>query len=334
MSPLMNALLEREAPLAQLSALARRVARGGPGEVVLLRGEAGVGKTAMLARLTDQPEPRLRVLRGWCDPLGAPRPHGPLTDALSGLEAGVGAALAAAVDSGDTARIYRQLLSALADGDRWLWVIEDAHWADGATLDLVRFLSRRITALRLLLVISFRDDELAPAHPLAVTLGNLTNCAEVTRIALSALSLSAVATLAAGSGVNAEQLYQVSGGNPFFVTEVLAAGPDALTRDTLPRSISEAVCGRLARLSAKGRDIAHAVAVCGPRADIALLERICPEARPALHECLGAGVLVADGDLIRFRHELARRATQAQIPDFDRIEWHRRALTALAAPAH
>jgi predicted ATPase len=84
--------------------------------VVLLRGEAGVGKTTMLARFTDQRELRLRVLRGWCDPLGAPRPLGPLTDALSGLDAGAGAALAAAVDSGDPARIYRQLLSALADG--------------------------------------------------------------------------------------------------------------------------------------------------------------------------------------------------------------------------
>jgi DNA-binding CsgD family transcriptional regulator len=331
MSPLVNPLLEREAPLAQLKALARRVARGGPGEVVLLRGEAGVGKTAVLARFADQREPRLRVLRGWCDPLGAPRPLGPLTDALSGLEAGAGAALAAAVDSGDTARVYRQLLSALADGGRWVWVIEDAHWADGATLDLVRFLSRRISALRLLLVISFRDDELAPTHPLAVTLGDLSNCANVNRIELAALSSPSVAALAAGSGVNAEQLYQVSGGNPFFVTEVLAAGPGALTRETLPRSVSEAVCGRLARLSAKARDIAHAVAVCGPRADVALLERMCPEARSALHECLGAGVLVADGDLIRFRHELARRATRAQIPDFDRIELHRCALTALAA---
>ncbi|WP_428342035.1 ATP-binding protein [Mycobacterium sp.] len=332
MSPLVNPLLEREAPLAQLNALARRAARGGPGEVVLLRGEAGVGKTALLARFADQREPRLRVLRGWCDPLGAPRPLGPLTDALSGLDGDAGAALAAAVDSGQTARIYRQLLSALADGSRWVWVIEDAHWADGATLDLVRFLSRRISALRLLLVISFRDDELAPAHPLAVTLGDLANCAKVNRIELLPLSLPAVATLAAGSGVNAGQLHQVSGGNPFFVTEVLAAGPDALTREALPRSVSEAVCGRLARLSAKAREITHAVAVCGPRADVALLERMCPEARPALHECLGAGVLVADGDLIRFRHELARRATRAQIPDFDRIELHRRALITLAAP--
>ena len=88
----------------------------------------------------------------------------------------------------------------------------------------------------------------------------------------------------------------------------------------------------MARLSAKARETAHAVAVCGPRADVALLEKMCPEARTALHECLGAGVLIADGDLVGFRHELARRATVAQIPDFDRIDLHRRALTVLAEP--
>jgi DNA-binding CsgD family transcriptional regulator len=329
---LVDGFLERDAQLAQVGSLARRLARGGPGEVVLLRGEAGVGKTTLLARFADQLNPRLRVLRGWCDPLGAPRPLGPLTDALKGLDPVAGAGLAAAVDSGDTARIYRQLLAALGDRDRWVWVIEDAHWADGATLDLVRFLARRITSLRLLLVISFRDDELAAAHPLAVMLGDLANYAAVTRIGLEALSLSAVAALAAGSGLNAEQLHHVTGGNPFFVTEVLAVGPAALTLKGLPRSISEAVHGRLGRLSAKGRETAHAVAVCGPRADVSLLEQMCPEARTALHECLGAGVLTAEGDLVGFRHELARRATVAQIPDFDRIELHRRALSALAQP--
>jgi len=327
-----DGLLERDAPLAQLGGLARRVARGGPGEVVLLRGEAGVGKTAMLAKFVGQLNSGLRVLRGWCDPLGAPRPLGPLTDALAGLDAAEGAGLAAAVDSGDTARIYRQLLAALGDRDRWVWVIEDAHWADGATLDLVRFLARRIATLRLLLVISFRDDELAATHPLAITLGDLANYAAVSRIALEALSLPAVSALAAGSGVNAERLHHVTGGNPFFVTEVLAAGPAALTRKGLPRSISEAVHGRLGRLSAKALETVHAVAICGPRADVALLEKMCPEARTALHECLDAGVLTAEGDLVGFRHELARRATVAQIPDFDRVDLHRRALTALAQP--
>jgi DNA-binding CsgD family transcriptional regulator len=329
---LVDGFLERDAQLAQLNALARRVARGGPGEVVLLRGEAGVGKTTLLARFADQLNPRPRVLLGWCDPLGAPRPLGPLTDALAGLDAAAGAGLAAAVDSGDTARIYRQLLAALGNRDRWVWVIEDAHWADGATLDLVRFLARRIATLRLLLVISFRDDELAATHPLAITLGDLANYAAVSRIALEALSLPAVSALAAGSGLNAERLHHVTGGNPFFVTEVLAAGPDALTRKDLPRSISEAVHGRLGRLSAKARETVHAVAVCGPRADASLLEKMCPEARTALHECLDAGVLIGEGELVGFRHELARRATEAQIPDFDRIDLHRRALAALAGP--
>lgn len=298
----------------------------------MLRGEAGVGKTAVLASFVGQLNSGFRVLRGWCDPLGAPRPLGPLTDALAGLDTAAGAALAGAVDSGDTSRVYRQLLGALGGGARWVWVIEDAHWADGATLDLVRFLARRVTALRLLLVISFRDDELDPTHPLAVTLGDVANCTGVTRIGLQPLSLPAVATLAAGSGLNAEQLHHVTGGNSFFVTEVLAAGPDAFNREGLPRSVSEAVCGRLARLSAKARQAAHAVAVCGPRADVALLEKMCAQARSAVNECLDAGVLIAEGDMIGFRHELARRATLAQIADFDRTDLHRRALTVLAQP--
>lgn len=328
----MASLLERDAALAQLGFLARRVARGGPGEVVLVRGEAGIGKTAVLARFVDELNSGLRLLRGSCDPLAAPRPLGPLIDALAGLDRAAGASLAAAVDEGDTAALYRRLLDVLSDGGRWVWAIEDAHWADSATLDLVRFVARRIETLPLLLVISYRDDELAPAHPLVLTLGDVATCATVSRIGLEPLSPQAVTSLAAGSGLNAERLHQLTGGNPFFVTEVLAAGPDALTRESLPRSISEAVCGRLGRLSAKARDTAFAVAVCGPRADVVLLDKMCPDAGTALGECLAAGVLVADGNVVRFRHELARRATLAQIPDFDRTALHRRALRALAEP--
>jgi DNA-binding CsgD family transcriptional regulator len=173
---------------------------------------------------------------------------------------------------------------------------------------------------------------LAPTHPLAVTLGDLANCASVSRMGLEPLSLSAVAALAVGSGFNAEELHKITGGNSFFVTEVLAAGPDAMTRKGLPRSVSEAVYGRLARLSAKAHQTAHAVAVCGPRVDVALLDKMCPDARLALYECLDAGVLVAEGDLVGFRHELARRATMARIPEFDRTELHRRALSVLAEP--
>ncbi|MGB9250646.1 MAG: AAA family ATPase, partial [Mycobacterium sp.] len=324
----MESLLERQAVLAELGGLARGV-RAGSGRVVLLRGEAGVGKTAVIGRFTAGLDRSVQVLVGWCDPLAAPRPLGPLLDALAGLSSAAAAGLGSAIDAGDTGALYRRLLAVLRDGQRWVWVIEDAHWADGATLDLLRFLARRIGSLPLLLVVTYRDDELHAQHPLAAALGDVASCAAVSRIGLAPLSRDAVAVLAAGRGVNADQLHRITGGNPFFVTEVLAAGPDALASNALPRSVSDAVGGRLARLSAPAREIAQAAAVCGPRAGAALMRRVCPGAVGGLTECLDAGVLVADGDVVGFRHELARRATLERIRDYQRRDLHARALAVL-----
>ena len=322
-------LLERDTVLAELDRCRRAAARCG--RVVLLRGEAGVGKTAVIARFVAGLGPEARVLRGWCDALATPRPLGPLIDMLAGLSAEQAAGVRAAIDAGDPEAIYARLVGLFSDANAWVCVIEDLHWADGATLDLVRFLARRIDALPVLLVVSYRDDEIGPTHPLAVLLGDVATSAAVTRIGVDPLSPEAVAQLAAGSGVNAGALYRLTGGNPFFVTEVLAAGPDALD-GALPRSVSEAVAGRLARLSAAGRETAHAAAVCGPRASPAVVEAVCPGAAAALAECLAAGVLVADADTVGFRHELARRATAGQIPDYQRRVLHKRALTVLAEP--
>jgi DNA-binding CsgD family transcriptional regulator len=323
-----QSLLERDAVLGQLGALWRPDTGG----LVLLRGEAGVGKTAVIARFASRLDPSIPVLRGWCDPLAAPRPLGPLIDALTDLGDAAAGGLGAAIDAGDTAALYRRLLGVLRDGHRRVWVIEDAHWADDATLDLLRFLARRIASLPLLLVVSYRDDELGAQHPLAVTLGDLATCAAVHRIKVEPLSRAAVAVLAARSGINADQLHQLTGGNPFFVTEILAAGLDVAGSDALPRSVAEAVAGRLARLSDPGRETAHAVAVCGPRADVALVRKINPNAEAALSECVAAGVLIAEGAVLGFRHELARRATLAQIPDYQRIALHKQALTILEEP--
>jgi DNA-binding CsgD family transcriptional regulator len=327
---LVERLLERQAVLAELGGLARGM-RVGAGQVVLLRGEAGIGKTAVLTRFSAALDGSVRLLVGWCDPLVAPRPLGPLLDALAGLGPAAGA-LDAAIEARDTGALYRRLLAVLRDGQRWVWVIEDAHWADGATLDLVRFLARRIGTLPLLLVVSYRDDEVDAQHPLAVALGDVATCAAVRRFGLEPLSRQAVAVLAAGSGVNAEQLHQLTGGNPFFVTEVLAAGLDALRRNALPPSVSEAVWGRMARLSPSARQTAQAVAVCGPRADPALVQHVCPAAGAGLSECLDAGVLIAEGDVVGFRHELARRATLDRTADYQRQALHSRALGVLAEP--
>jgi DNA-binding CsgD family transcriptional regulator/tetratricopeptide (TPR) repeat protein len=319
-------LLERDAELRQLAALAKRVGRD-PGRVVLMRGEAGVGKTAVVNELVVAADPAVRVLQGWCDPLATPRPLGPLVDALAGLDRRVADGLIGALDAGDTGGVYRRLLEVLRGGPRWLWVIEDVHWADGATLDLLRFLGRRIGGLPLLLVMTYRDDEVGPQHPLTAAIGDVATSAAITRVALTPLSRDAVAELSAGSGLNAGDLHKLTGGNPFYVTEILGAP----SRDGLPHSVAEAVLGRLARLSDAGRDTAHAVAVCGPRAALTLVEAICPHTKDGLDECLRAGVLVNEDGVLGFRHELARRATLDQIPDHERRQLHRGAIETLSA---
>lgn len=324
-------LLERQAALAELNRC-RRAAGRRSGRMVLLRGEAGVGKTALLAQFVAGLGQKARVMRGWCDPLAAPRPLGPLIDMLADLSGQHAARLRASIDAGDTEAIYAGLVGLFGDAGPWFCVIEDVHWADGATLDLLRYLARRIDALPLLLLVSYRDDELGDQHPLVVLLGDVATFPAVTRVGLDPLSEAAVGMLAAGSGINAERLHELTGGNPFYITEILAAGPDQLDHDVWPRSVSAAVWGRLARLSAPGRDTAYATAVCGPRADLALVQSVCPSAGAGLAECLHAGVLVADGDVIGFRHELARRATMEQITHNQRRILHKQALTALAEP--
>ncbi len=322
-------LLERDAEVRQLSGLARRVGRD-PGRVVLMRGEAGVGKTAVIGELVAGADPAVRVLQGWCDPLATPRPLGPLIDALAGLDRRVAAGLVRALEAGDNGTVYRRLLEVLRSGPRWLWVIEDLHWADGATLDLLRFLGRRISGLPLLLVMSYRDDEVGPQHPLAAAIGDVATSAAITRIRLEPLSRDAVAELVAGSGLNATDLHRLTSGNPFYVTEILGASPDQKNGRGLPHSVAEAVWGRLARLSEPGRETAYAVAVCGPRAALPLVQTICPDAKDGLDECLRAGVLVAEDDVLGFRHELARRATLDQLPAQQRRVLHNAAMDALA----
>ena len=145
-------------------------------------------------------------MRGWCDALATPRALGPLIDILAELSGEQAAGVRAAIAAGDPEAIHTRLLGLFGDGNARVWVIEDVHWADGATLDLLRFLARRIDALPVLLVVSHRDDEIGPTHPLALLLGDVATTAAVTRIALDRLSRDAVAVLAAGSGVNARRV--------------------------------------------------------------------------------------------------------------------------------
>jgi DNA-binding CsgD family transcriptional regulator/tetratricopeptide (TPR) repeat protein len=200
-------------------------------------------------------------------------------------------------------------------------VIEDVHWADEATLDLLGFLARRIREISVLLIVSYRDDELADSHPLRIALGHLTvqRCAR--RLPLAPLSAQAVRMLAAGHGVDPEELNRVTGGNPFYVREVLDAG-----LGEVPRSASDVVLAHAGRLGPKARETLEAAALIGATIDERLLDHVVTG--PALAEVIASGLVVGH-PVLRFRHEIARQAIEQAVRPARRSEIHARILQML-----
>jgi DNA-binding CsgD family transcriptional regulator len=312
-------LLERDEPLARLEeSLAQAVA--GTGSLVLLGGEAGVGKTSLVTAVAGAAAGRVSVRRGTCDDVGTPTALGPFIDAFPELADDIEQAAAV-----DRPALFRRLRGALA-AEPALLALEDLHWADEATLQLLRYLGRRVNGLPLLVVGTFRDDASAPGSPLAVLLGDLATASGVTRMALRPLSPQAVQRLVeeAGSPLDAAALHRSTDGNPFFVTEVLAAGGSQL-----PVTVRDAVLARTSRLSPPAREVLAAAAVVGPRAEVGLLLAVSGSPAAALDECVRAGVLVPDEDGWAFRHELARRAVEYSLAPGSRAALHAVAFHAL-----
>jgi DNA-binding CsgD family transcriptional regulator/tetratricopeptide (TPR) repeat protein len=315
-------LLEREAALEALAA-ALREAAGGEGRVALVYGEAGIGKTSLVDHFTRAAAASARTLWGACDSLHTPRPLGPVSD----LAQQAGPALREHLAAAPPRAIFSAVLEELGRRPPVVVVLEDLHWADAATLDLVKFLGRRIRQAPALLVLTYRDDELGPRHPLRVVLGDLATSRAVRRIPLAPLSLAAVRALAAGQPLDGAALYRQTGGNPFFVTEALAS------RDAgIPPTVRDAVLARAARLSPAGRAALDAAALVGAQVEPWLLAALVDDAAGAAEECVALGMLRAQGDLLAFRHELARQAILDTIAPPRRRALHALALRALAAP--
>ena len=178
----------------------------------------------------------------------------------------------------------------------------------------------------MLVIATYRDDELDRAHPLRIVLGELGPENSVVRLKLAPLSPEAVAELAGPHEIDVEELYRKTGGNPFFVTEVLAG------EGGIPESVRDAVLARATRLSEPARALLDAVAVVPLRAELWLLEAIAAEAVTHLDACLSSGMLAPDRDGVAFRHELARLAVEESLPPNRLVALHRKALKALSDP--
>ena len=295
-------------------------ATAGNGRLVAISGEAGVGKTTLVARLAASCGPEVAVRRGMADNITAGAALGVVIDALPEI-----AELAS--DAAQTRlSLFGRIRSLLAAAPTLL-VLEDVHWADEASLDLVRFLGRRLDGIPVLVVMTFRSEEMPAHHPLSLVLGDLGGPPAVARLALRPLTEQGVKDLtsAYGDPVDAKALHRQTGGNPFYVTEILAA-----PQDELPATIRDAVLARTARLSEPARRVLASAAVLGRRVDTRLLGAVSGQPEAAIMECVDHGVLLAEEDAWVFRHELGRLAVEQTLTPSERVTLNRRALHELA----
>jgi DNA-binding CsgD family transcriptional regulator len=317
-------LLEREEVLDALGgALSDAVA--GSGQLVLVAGESGVGKTAAVRAFVEASCRRRPVHWGACDPLSTPVPLAPFLDLAAGSVAG----LAPVLSRPCTAYEVFAALRAELDESPSVLVVEDAHWADEATLDVLRILGRRITTMPLLVVATYRDEPAGRLDPLRIALGDLAGANGVVRIAVEPLSADAVRALAEGRSVDPEELARRTGGNPFYVTEVLEAGDQRV-----PATVRDAVLSRVARLEPDARDVLDVIA-CSPQAtEEWLLDAAGGWLLGSAGAGVAAGMLIEAGAGFAFRHEIAREAVAEATPPDRREELHRLLLAALqSAPA-
>ncbi|BCJ42858.1 LuxR family transcriptional regulator [Actinoplanes ianthinogenes] len=310
-----SGLLERSGQLGTLHQAYEAVRAGRGGVVVLLGGEAGGGKTALVRRFRAECRAARPVLWGGCDPLWTPRPLGPFLEMtqFSGL-------------IGHGAKPYELATGIIRDVRErpgLPLVLEDLHWADEATLDVLSLLGRRIGAIPAMIIATYRSDEVTDRrHPLRRLLGELQGD-RIIRMGVEPLSPAAVCALAESHGRDGRALHRATGGNPFFVTEVLA-------RDDgdVPLTVRDAVLARAARLGPEATAVLDAVSVTPPYAELRLLA----EAETAgLDEALRAGMLESVPGGVAFRHELARLTIEESLPAHRRLDLHRGVLRALLA---
>jgi DNA-binding CsgD family transcriptional regulator len=316
-----DVLLEREDELARLADLLAATPSAG-GRVVLVRGEPGIGKTTLLRAALRHAAETGPTFVGTCDDLATPQPWAPLWDVARDRPG-----LAAALRAGDPRRVMEATLDLLGDPEApSVLAIEDAHWADDATVDVITFVARRIEHTAALLLLTYRDGEVDDGHSLQRMLGALPP-GSVERIRPSPLSLDAIRAMAGGGGVDAEDVLALTGGNPLFVSELVTAGGTVV-----PRSIRDAVLARVARVPPETRDLVHLVSVVPGVARWSTIEQVLGS-DAAVGPAEQLRVLVDGEDGVTFRHEVQRRAVEGSLPVLDRRRLHARVLDALGDDA-
>jgi len=317
-------LLEREEPLALMEG-ALTTAREGRGHSLFIGGEAGIGKTSLVESFVHSQREGTRVLWGACEALATPRPLGPLYDIAHEL----GGKLLEALNAGRPPyQLFQTFIDELrAPGAGTIVVVEDAHWADDASADFLKFVARRIARYPALLAVTFREDEVSAGHPLMRAIADVP-ADHLSRIRLQGLSAGGVEQLGIAHARKIPNLHAITDGNPFLATELLR-GPE----DDISASLRDTMLARLERLSPRARELAELVSVVPDRTERGLLNNVVPANARPLQECVDRHAMIVDREHVRYRHELARRVVEESLPELKRRALHARVLEVLAGNA-
>ncbi|MFV2000491.1 MAG: AAA family ATPase [Acidimicrobiia bacterium] len=313
-------LLEREHVLTRLAALATEAATGN-GSMVAVAGPAGIGKTSVIGQLAEDQQDGL-ILIGYCDALVTPRSLGPIHD----IQRDPRARLRPVVDYGSGFELFDDVLDLL---DRrpapTILTIEDVHWADEATMDLLTFLGRRVATTRGMVVVTFRDDEVGDR--LKLFLGHTASFDRFERLTLEPLSRAAIAELARDTRVNSERLFNLTGGNPFYATEAIT---DPV--DELPVTVRDAVLARVSTLPEQPRRIIDAASIVPGGVERWLLYKLIGTEPSAFDLKVASRLLRRSGERFAFRHEIARLSIESSLSADDRIALNETAAEMLMSP--
>ncbi len=310
-------LIERAGFLTSLNSKFETVLQG-EGHCILLSGEAGIGKSSLVKAFIRERENDCNIFQGTCDALFTPRPLAPLYDIALQMQSDL---FLEKKDITDRAGLFSRFFQELSSRKEIsLVVIEDIQWADEATLDFIKFLTRRITRIRCLVILSFRNDEIHARHPLRNLLGQLPPDS-FTRLQLTPLSREAVEKMTVEKGWLGEDVYSISGGNPFYVNEILASYSPGI-----PDNIKDSILSVYNRQDEKTREVWNILSILPTGFEIGWLEEMDPSCMTAIENSLTARILVLKDNLVYFKHELYRRTIESSLSPLLRVALNKKIL--------